>query len=1082
MNSPNQKLDSTALESAWRRFAEFDLNAAAAARYHKRLREVALGLAMVAVLFAVLTGSYNVIRFVPPYLHFTFSVALIVILIVNFIILALVIQSHRAAAAAELQAAAQEIKKEIYLYRTIMQWHDDPDHWLSERLGHIQRHVADSMGSEFSLNPYTGPLPPGYLPDDPTSDPGFTRLLPNDYLRYRLENQIATYTSELADPQKRRVFLQVGLLVTGGLSLLLAAIGGQLNAWVAVSVFAAAGLISWLEPRQLDSAISNLNQLIMGLNIVKDRWQSLGADQHTPEEYFKLVVATERIIWSHYNKHGSEMWRAVDELRGHSRDALDEVQHLSAVAALPAEPAPAQPDTGDIEIVAAKIVSIAENGTEEKPDSAPAVVETAPPALPTSAAAPAQGLPHAFVVMPFGRKQGSDGRWLDFDAIYTGLIRPALEAAGFEAFRADEESVSGDILTDMFQELLLADLVIADLSIDNANVFYELGVRHAIRRRGVVHIQSGRSYMPFDIFNVRTIPYHVDKHGRPDAAHLEKDRQLITKITRETWASDTDRVHSPIFNLLQGLPEPDRKALRTPLATGFWREYNEWKERVAIARRQKRIGDVLLLTDEISNPLIKEEAIAEAGKALQGMGRHELALQQYRRGLEINPGNTAFRRQEAFHLNRLGRIDEAIVKLERLLRDMPNDIEAISTLGRIYKQMWNETWENVADLQGRIDEAYKSSHWLVKSINTYLAGYRLDQNNYYPGINALTGSVLMDYLCSRQSRTETTPDPELDEIRQNLPKLKGALQFALESAIARNGSDYWALVSLAELEVSHADDAEQVTRAYRKALTAARKNAANLTSSLAQLELLKSLDFRPEFVQAGIDVLQGELNRVKSEADSEDSGSSVSPAQVFLFAGHPIDPPSQRERRFPAAMEKEVRQKIEAALAQHNPGKNDLAITAGAAAGGDIIFLELCLERGMRAEIHLPFDEARYIQEAISYAGDQWVERFYTLRNSPNVVIRQQVDHLGPVKPGDNIIGRNVRWALYAALVYGIDHTRFIILWDGKTSHTPGGPDSVLEQVRQLGGRIEHLNTTKFDYWKAEGKVSRALDILTQGL
>ncbi len=282
--------------------------------------------------------------------------------------------------------------------------------------------------------------------------------------------------------------------------------------------------------------------------------------------------------------------------------------------------------------------------------------------------------PHAFVVMPFGIKEGFDGTVINFNAIYQDLIKPALEDAGFEPFRADEATTTGDILTDMFQELLLADLAICDLSIDNANVFYELGIRHAFRQRGVVHIQSGRAYMPFDIFNVRTIPYHTTDEGVPDPEFLEKDIQAISRVCRDTWATDQDAIHSPVFNLLTGLEEPDRKTLRTPLATGFWREYNEWKERVTIAQRQKRMGDIMLLTEEISNPLIKEEAIGEAGRALNGMERHELALQQYRQGLELNSKNTDFRRQEAFHLNRLDRVDEAIVKLENLLDDEPSDI------------------------------------------------------------------------------------------------------------------------------------------------------------------------------------------------------------------------------------------------------------------------------------------------------------------------------------------------------------------------------------------------------------------------
>jgi len=67
--------------------------------------------------------------------------------------------------------------------------------------------------------------------------------------------------------------------------------------------------------------------------------------------------------------------------------------------------------------------------------------------------------------MPYGTKEG-----IDFDRAYAEYIRPALEQAGFEVFRADQETLSGDIRSDMFQELLIADLVVADLSIDNPNV------------------------------------------------------------------------------------------------------------------------------------------------------------------------------------------------------------------------------------------------------------------------------------------------------------------------------------------------------------------------------------------------------------------------------------------------------------------------------------------------------------------------------------------------------------------------------------------------------------------------------------
>jgi hypothetical protein len=58
--------------------------------------------------------------------------------------------------------------------------------------------------------------------------------------------------------------------------------------------------------------------------------------------------------------------------------------------------------------------------------------------------------PHAFVAMPFGAKPGPDGQLIDFNRVYNEYIKPSLEAAGLEPFRADQETRAGDIRTDMF--------------------------------------------------------------------------------------------------------------------------------------------------------------------------------------------------------------------------------------------------------------------------------------------------------------------------------------------------------------------------------------------------------------------------------------------------------------------------------------------------------------------------------------------------------------------------------------------------------------------------------------------------------
>ena len=84
--------------------------------------------------------------------------------------------------------------------------------------------------------------------------------------------------------------------------------------------------------------------------------------------------------------------------------------------------------------------------------------------------------------MPFGvKKDPSTGLAIDFDQIYETAIRPAIEAAELEPIRADEERTGGIIHKPMFERLMLCDFAVADLTTANANVFYELGVRHAVR-------------------------------------------------------------------------------------------------------------------------------------------------------------------------------------------------------------------------------------------------------------------------------------------------------------------------------------------------------------------------------------------------------------------------------------------------------------------------------------------------------------------------------------------------------------------------------------------------------------------------
>src|SRR3712207_3128287 len=107
--------------------------------------------------------------------------------------------------------------------------------------------------------------------------------------------------------------------------------------------------------------------------------------------------------------------------------------------------------------------------------------------------------PLCFVLMPFGQKPDVAGSLVDFDAVYRDLIAPAIEQAGMQPLRADEEMTGGIIHKPMFERLILCEYAVADLTTANANVFYELGIRHAARPYSTVLVYAEGLRLPFDV-------------------------------------------------------------------------------------------------------------------------------------------------------------------------------------------------------------------------------------------------------------------------------------------------------------------------------------------------------------------------------------------------------------------------------------------------------------------------------------------------------------------------------------------------------------------------------------------------------
>jgi hypothetical protein len=235
---------------------------------------------------------------------------------------------------------------------------------------------------------------------------------------------------------------------------------------------------------------------------------------------------------------------------------------------------------------------------------------------------------NVFIVRPFGTKsitiKGKDGKDIsvdiDFNQINKDLIKPALERNGLQGVTTEAIAEAGNIRLDMFQMLITHDLVIADISIDNANVFYELGIRHGLRPKGTILLRfstSGKD-VPFDLKTDRYVAY--DREKPADAVC-----QLATTIsdTISAMRRFEQKPDSPVFLLLPELDAPDTaKLVVVP------REFQEAVER---AENDGTIGGPMLavLGEEAKRSNWTREGSRLVGLAQRRIGSFKAALHSW---------------------------------------------------------------------------------------------------------------------------------------------------------------------------------------------------------------------------------------------------------------------------------------------------------------------------------------------------------------------------------------------------------------------------------------------------------------------
>ncbi|MER2511290.1 MAG: tetratricopeptide repeat protein [Nitrosomonas ureae] len=652
----------------------------------------------------------------------------------------------------------------------------------------------------------------------------------------------------------------------------------------------------------------------------------------------------------------------------------------------------------------------------------------------------------AFVAMPAGIYANANGNPINSDLIYSQILEPALEKAGFDAFRAEEEQSAGEINPNTLQELLIADLVLVDLSANNPNLWYELGVRHALRCRGVVFVSDSSRTKAFDTFTHRIYNYHI-KDGSPDPAHVENDIRAIAELLRAPLEDGAANPVSPIYTLLPDLIQPDWRCLRIGAAGEFWSHIDDWAALIERARKAGRTEDILTLAGETPFTALRIEARLKAGKALLIDRHYHFALEQFEIAVKTAPDNLEAARLRGLCLLRFGHADDARAAFEKLLAEHPDDVETWSLLGRLEKDAWVASWlrEGAPPAQMRDDAAYEDA-LLQRAIDTYSTAFRLSPYNYYVGISAVTLMHLYHDL---------TGQPRFDH---EAISMAGAISWAANNK-QLDSDPYWAKVTLAELAVLQGTPSDVIS-AYKTAITYADKDWFALDSTLSQLRLLAAIGFSPDNVAAGIATFERALARLKPPE------KEWLPDKAILFSGHMVDAPGRKEPRFPADKEAIAAAAIARVLDDLGAGDKDLALTQGAA-GGDILFAEAALARGMKLQLLLPLTEPDFIEQSIlpSSGGDAWRKRYYQLRANPLCLPARIMPYeLGPL-PRDSQgketspFERCNQWLLNSALTRGIVRTCFVCLWNGSGGDGPGGTEHMMKEVKERTGQVSWLDT-----------------------
>jgi hypothetical protein len=668
-----------------------------------------------------------------------------------------------------------------------------------------------------------------------------------------------------------------------------------------------------------------------------------------------------------------------------------------------------------------------------------------------------------FIIRPFKEKSG-----IDFDRVERDLIQPALKQLGRPEMQVSGSTTGiitkqGNIREDMFRLIAVSDLVIADISIQNDNVFYELGMRHALRPRHTFMIRSDSEHRhPFDL--------QTDRYFSYDAANPQASVAPLAQALRSSLASPEP--DSPMFGLLPALvPHGRGQLVKVPA---------NFREDVNRAWTTREYGKLRLFTHEAQGFEWDQEGVRLIGDAQFRLraffdARDTFELLRQTDGAHVHANlrlGTIYQRlgQRAPAAQKADLMVRSAQAIQRVIDASPAKsdlVEAHCLMASNEKSRWIDELADKSQAEQQ-NITLCSTHF-DKMLAEYLLAANLDLNAHYPAINALAG-LQIRRACAQAlpeqwislHKDEDSAARDLAAISKLIGHLVSTLHLALELDELmgkRPGEpDSWASGSRADfILMTECARTERVRQTYRKALMGGDWFA--LEAIRRNLDMYQALGlFEP-----GVSVALNEIDTAMAVGGQPPERVG----KVLIFTGHMVDDASKpgAQPRFPNTPEALARARalIRSAVQAELAGSNgDVMGIAGGACGGDILFHEVCAELGVPTRLYLALPAARFEVASVQHGGPGWVERYRALlgRLTPHVL--QPFETLPSWltdKPGYNVWERNNLWTVFVAMSSGADDLSLLALYNCEREPVgPGGTAHLLEEAKKRGVKATELD------------------------